>query len=673
MSLGEATINVRVKMASVKAEMDKAKSEIEAAGKDMDKPAKNFTDSWKTAKSAILPIVAGIGAAVATMKKVIDFSKEGAEIMRLTETSSALAKSMGMNMDEVVGAIRGASLGMVSDYDIMQSASRAMMLKVGTDAGQLAQLMEVAAVRGRAMGLSTTQAFNDIVTGLGRTSPQILDNLGIVIDAEATYSAYAQSIGKASSELTKAEKTQALLNGVLEKSAGLLAETGGLTLDTAGKWEQLDAAQQNFWNALKVNLAEGTVGWAEFWTAAFNEAASQKGLTALIKQAQQLGINTEAVEKAYQAQASSAGRGVSQVINSNQELIASLQEQVDTVKATENAWAANNRAVADGIESGKYALKDGGNAWREYLDIMKDPSAYESQTEQHKAYMTELATQNMELERQKELYEKVYSANANFSAITKLAADYTTQLKNITAAQERIAELEPFKETGGVLDGVAMSAKEVNDELEKQKELIEAAQAAMTRSANQMALDMFATSIAIDGVTEGEMQAYFDMAVQMGFISREAADMAMQAWRDAVDTLNGNPATPEVIVDTETARSKILDLLKMDITPINIPVTYNISTFGSIPDFNFPLNRADGGPVARGTPYWVGERGEPELFIPQESGHIVNQDTILQALSNTTNNTTTTSNVYNLHANYGYQNPLSLIEQVKILNLLGST
>ena len=36
-------------------------------------------------------------------------------------------------------------------------------------------------VRGRAMGLSTTQAFGDIVTGIGRMSPLILDNLGICL------------------------------------------------------------------------------------------------------------------------------------------------------------------------------------------------------------------------------------------------------------------------------------------------------------------------------------------------------------------------------------------------------------------------------------------------------------------------------------------------------------
>src|SRR5690606_27836321 len=109
------------------------------------------------------------------MQRVIEFSKEGAQIQRLTDTSAALAKSMGLNMGEIVRSIQQASLGMVSEYDVMQSASRALMLGVGSNAEQLGQLMEAAAIRGRAMGISTTQAFNDIITGIGRMSPQILD------------------------------------------------------------------------------------------------------------------------------------------------------------------------------------------------------------------------------------------------------------------------------------------------------------------------------------------------------------------------------------------------------------------------------------------------------------------------------------------------------------------
>lgn len=646
MSLGEATINVRVKMSNLKKEMDKAKDDIEKAGKDLDKPAGSFKDSWNAAKKAILPIVAGIGTAIATMKKVIDFSKEGAQIERLADSSGALARSMGMDMGEVTGAIREASLGMVSDYDIMQSASRAMMLGVGSDSAELAQLMEVAAIRGRAMGLSTTQAFNDIVTGIGRASPMILDNLGIVMDADATYKAYAASIGKSADSLTKAEQKQALLNGVLESTAGLLAETGGLALDNAGKWEQLEAAEQNYWNQEKLNLSKGMTGWATYWTERFDEATAITSYKALISEAEALGINTKEIKRA--AQEWRGIDGIKALIANNPAMIQALQKEVDGVNSSRDAWEGANKKVTDGIEAGRYALGEGGKAWQTYQDIMADPTAYQKNSEYQQSLIAAAQKQQEELEKQQKLQEEVYGANVNFKGIVSLAQNYTTQLESISAAEERIAELEPFKETGGTLDGVAMSAEKVNEELEKQKELIEAAQEAMKQSANQMALDMFAAKISLDGVTEGEMQAYFDMAVKMGLVSQDAADMAMDAWREAVALVEDTPAEPKVIVDIETARSKILELLGMNITPIHIPVTYSVTTLGMLQDGPTPWNRASGGPVTAGHPYWVGETGEPELFIPTENGQIVNQDTIIRALTAVTNNNSNASIQYNL-------------------------
>lgn len=43
----------------------------------------------------------------------------------------------------------------------------------------------------------------------------------------------------------------------------------------------------------------------------------------------------------------------------------------------------------------------------------------------------------------------------------------------------------------------------------------------------------------------------------------------------------------------------------------------------STPPTDGILTRAHGGPVEAGQPYWVGERGEPELFIPTSSGTVV--------------------------------------------------
>ena len=204
-----------------------------------------------------------------TMQKVIEFSKEGAQIQRLADTSSALARSMGMDMGDIVQSVRSASLGMVSEYEIMQASSRALMLGVGGSAEQLGQLMEVAAIRGRAMGLSTTQAFNDIITGIGRMSPQILDNLGIITDAEVTYSAYALSLGKTAAQLTATEKKQALLNRVIDDSKTLLTETGGLTLDAAGHWEVMEAAQADFFASLKTDASELMTWWPQFWAGVY--------------------------------------------------------------------------------------------------------------------------------------------------------------------------------------------------------------------------------------------------------------------------------------------------------------------------------------------------------------------------------------------------------------------
>jgi len=91
------------------------------------------------------------------------------------------------------------------------------------------------------------------VTGIGRLSPMILDNLGIVMDAKGTYEAYAQSLGKSADALTDVEKRQALVNRVLQEATGAPVE-----LDAAGRIEAGAAAWENFTTALGENLTELT-------------------------------------------------------------------------------------------------------------------------------------------------------------------------------------------------------------------------------------------------------------------------------------------------------------------------------------------------------------------------------------------------------------------------------
>ena len=247
------------------ADLDKIKQQVRGIGAETDKTStktKGLGDSYKDLAGKLAAGTAIIYSGLKAIQQVYAVMSEGADIARMQDSSAALAKSMGSDMDAIVEAVKKASLGTVSDLDIMAAASRAMMLGIGSDADKLGNLMEIAAMRGRMMGIDATKAFSDMVTGIGRMSPMILDNLGITIDAEKTYSQFAKSIGKTAEQLTSAEKKQALLNRVLEEGNAMLAETGGLANDAAAGFERLEANWADLINNIKASLADRNLGGA---------------------------------------------------------------------------------------------------------------------------------------------------------------------------------------------------------------------------------------------------------------------------------------------------------------------------------------------------------------------------------------------------------------------------
>jgi len=184
----------------------------------------NFTKGAATVKSGLSGLAANVSlvtAAFAILHTEFDLAREGAQLQRLRDSGSEMARQFGGDMDSIIAKVKEASNGTVSEMDIIASSNKAMMLGLGADAEQLANLMEVAAFRGRAMGISTTQAFDDIVRGVGRASPMILDNLGIVIDAKTTYKEYAESIGKSAEQFTNDNFYKVRVLRALDKNPNL--------------------------------------------------------------------------------------------------------------------------------------------------------------------------------------------------------------------------------------------------------------------------------------------------------------------------------------------------------------------------------------------------------------------------------------------------------------------
>ena len=229
-------------------------ADIDSTGNKMQQMGDKTQAGAMGAIKGLIGVAGSITALVATSKQLYEFAQAGSQLERVAEAGSSLARTFGADMDFILKKLRSASMGTIAESDLIGSANKAMMLGLGADADQLSNLLEVALFRAKAMGLSATQAFDDIVRGIGRTSPLILDNLGIVFDAEELYTNYAKSIGRTKDSLTDAEKKTALLNETLKIGNEMMAEAGGLTRDTATAYEQLASSAKNAGDSLKKNL-----------------------------------------------------------------------------------------------------------------------------------------------------------------------------------------------------------------------------------------------------------------------------------------------------------------------------------------------------------------------------------------------------------------------------------
>lgn len=194
--------------------------------------------------------VAGLGVAAASFAAVSwELGKTGAQALRTRDSFLDMTAGAGISASAMLTAMRTATAGTVADSELMLAANRALMLGVVTNAKDAGGLMAAAIERGRALGVSAGQAVSDIITGIGRMSPQILDNLGIVGAADAVEQ-YAKSLGVTADALTDVQKKQALVNAVIASSSG-----GAVVDDAAAAFERMDASISNAKEALGIMFA----------------------------------------------------------------------------------------------------------------------------------------------------------------------------------------------------------------------------------------------------------------------------------------------------------------------------------------------------------------------------------------------------------------------------------
>jgi hypothetical protein len=188
-----------------------------------------------------------IGAAFVT-DAIVGFGREASEMAGKME---GVENAFNRFADPaLLDDLRKATRGTTNDLELMQAAVKAQ--NFGIPMREMSTLLEFASRRAQETGESVDFLVNSIVTGIGRKSPMILDNLGIsttrLKDEFNGAAVEAQSIGQVTAAVAKIAKEE-------------MGKAGNAFTSTADRAAAFAASVDNLKMALgeKLNAALGPV------------------------------------------------------------------------------------------------------------------------------------------------------------------------------------------------------------------------------------------------------------------------------------------------------------------------------------------------------------------------------------------------------------------------------
>ena len=146
------------------------------------------------------------------------------------------------NATIAISKLQQATNNTLSEFDLFQQANNAMVLGVTRNADEMANMFDMAQRLGDALGKDVKLSIESLVTGIGRQSRLMLDNIGIIVKADKAYSDYAREIGKTADALTDSEKKQAFMNAALEAGREKLRVLPDETINANKVMQQFSAS-----------------------------------------------------------------------------------------------------------------------------------------------------------------------------------------------------------------------------------------------------------------------------------------------------------------------------------------------------------------------------------------------------------------------------------------------
>jgi hypothetical protein len=241
---GEAAKGNRVAMAKLNLAM---KQNIRS-GNGMLKSNRLIGSSFATMRSHLLLFQFAMAMGI---RQIVSFSKTAAKIQDMERGFNTLSGG-SINAAVAITKLQKATNETMSEFDLFQQANNAMILGVTRNSNEMAKMFDMAQRLGNALGRDTKDSVESLITGIGRQSRLMLDNIGIIVKADQAYKDYAREIGKTAGTLTDFEKKQAFTNAALEAAEEKLKLLPQETLTSNQAFQQFSASMDN----LQKNIGE---------------------------------------------------------------------------------------------------------------------------------------------------------------------------------------------------------------------------------------------------------------------------------------------------------------------------------------------------------------------------------------------------------------------------------
>ena len=218
--------------------------------------------SFATLRSQALLVAFGMGLVV---KPLINLGKQAAKVESMGRAFDTLA-GKGGKATIAMNKLQKATNGTMSQMDLLRQANNAMILGVTKNSSEMAEMFDIAQRLGRALGQDTASSVESLITGIGRQSRLMLDNIGIIVKSEEAYEAYADKLGISVDALTDADKKTAFFEATMESARAKVEKLGNEVFTSEDSFQQFSTAVGEFGRAIGDTLLPHLASLLDFST-----------------------------------------------------------------------------------------------------------------------------------------------------------------------------------------------------------------------------------------------------------------------------------------------------------------------------------------------------------------------------------------------------------------------